>query len=175
MAVANIVALADELYVPFRGTDRQAGFVGSLQASAAVTGDATGGVADVSFTAQMDMFGFRPIIIPTRIVGFDDQAAATSIRLLYLPAGNERLKDTINEQGLALTQSAVNTFNFTELSIPIDPDQEAATSVLQAVWAANVNLKVYTLRLFAIVYDREELAKGKHKGKTWDTLLGGVR
>ncbi len=175
MAVDNSVFLGDELYVPFRGMDRAAGFVGTLQASVAVTGDGTGGVADVSLTASLDMFGFRPIIVPTRIVAFDDQAAATSIRLLMLPAGNERLKDTINEQGLALTQSAVNTFNFEQLSIPIEPNVMAATSVMQAVWAANVNLKVYTLRMFAIVYDREALAEGKEAGRAFDTLLGGVR
>ncbi len=176
MSVSTTVNFEDGLYVPFRGVDREAGFVGTFEINGADIGDGSGGTVTVSFASKRLEFGFHPIFVPTRIMTFDDQAAPTTVRVGIVETGNERLSDPFSEAKLSIGVPDTSNFaNFTDLAIPIEVQIETNTDVVQAFWPTNTNAKVYAARLFCVVYDAEAIARGKVQGKSLDTLLGGVR
>ncbi len=163
------------LYVPFRGVDREAGFVGTFEVNASDTGDGSGGTVTITFSSKRLEFGFHPIFVPTRIMTFDDQSSPTTVRVGIVEQGNERLADPFSEGRLAIAVGGSNFANFLDLAIPIEVQVETNSSVVQAFWGTNTNAIVYACRLFCVVYDAEAIARGKVKGKILDTLLGGVR
>ncbi len=175
VSVSNTVAMNEGLYVPFRGVDREASAVGTLHVVNTDTGDGSGGVVTLVYTMTREMFGFHPIFVPTRVLASDDQASATTIRLFYDNTGNERLTGTMFEHQLAVTTVGNNAVNFSALSIPIEPQERAATAVLSIVWTTNTNAKVYNGRVFGVMYDAEALSRRKGPGVTIDQLMAGIR
>lgn len=174
MSVVTVTQMADQLYVPFRGFDREAGMVGTLSVDINVTGDASGGTILGQLNMNFLEFGFHPIWVPTRVGGRDNLATAEEILLSYLQAGNERIATDIDEGRLALTINGINRIQFEHLAVPIEP-LSGGGLVLQGFWLSNVDTKLYHIHAFGPIYDAEALARGKEKGKTPDLLLGGVR
>ncbi len=164
------------LYVPFRGVDREAGFVGTFEVNGFDVGDGSGGTVTVTLASKRLEFGFHPIFVPTRIMTFDDQASATAVRVAIVEQGNERIDDPFSEAKTALAVGSGNNFaNFTDLAIPIEVQTDGNNPVVQAAWPTNTNAKSYQVRVFCVVYDAEAIARGKEKGRALDVLLGGAR
>ncbi len=171
----TLTVAADGLYVPFRGFDREAGIVGTLQVSGSATGDAGGGTVSVQITMREEEFGFHPIWVPTQVSVIDDLAAAEAVNLSFSSAGNERLAATQIEALLSIRSQSFNHAAFSELGVAIDPDIVAGAAVLTAGWTTNTLNKVYQLRAYGVIFDGQALARGKAPGKAVPALLGGVR
>ncbi len=169
----TLTVSGDGLYVPFRGFDREAGIVGTLQVAGSVTGDAGGGTASVRISMAPEEFGFHAIWVPTQVSTIDDLAAAEAVNLAFDTAGNERLESTQLEAQLAIRSQSFNFCSFTQLGIAIDPDTTGL--VLTAGWTTNTLNKVYQIRAYGVVFDGQALARGKHRGARVDQLLAGVR
>lgn len=175
MAVSTNRNVSDiGLYVPFRGVDREAGFVGSLFLDGATTGDASGGAIQIRILMRREEFGFHPIFVPTRVSAFDNATAETVV-FQYAPAGNERISDFTREPKLGIAGFGGNSMTFESLGIPIEPDQVDQAEIMGMQWSTNVDTKLYHAHIFGVVYDAEALARGKSQGKFFDVLLGGVR
>ncbi len=178
MAVSTSRAVSTDgvgLYVPYRGFDREAGIVGTLAVDAEVTGDGSGGAVTILITMARQEFGFHPIYVPTRVSSFDSLATPEVVMFQFDPAGNERISDSLRESSLAQAGFGGSSATFDKLGVPIEPDQEASTSVLVCQWTTNENGDTYHLHVFGVVYDAEALARAKRPGATPDQLLGGVR
>jgi len=175
MAVSTTRFASAGLYVPYRGVDRAVGMVGTLAIDAQTTGDGSGGAVSLLVAFARLEFGFHLIYVPTRVSTFDSLVTPEVVMFQYDPAGNERVADSLREASLAIAGFGGSSATFDKLGVPIEPDQETATSCLVAQWTTNTNALVYHLHVFGVVYDAEHMARGKRPGRTPDVLLGGVR
>lgn len=175
MTVTVNVAVADSLYVPFRGFDREAGAVGTLFVDGNATGDAGGGNIVIRVFMGFIEFGFHPIWVVTRMSALDDLATPEVVNVAIANAGNERLDADLQENVLTLAGFDLNVANFGHLGVPIEPDSSTTGTVLIATWSTNTDTKAYHFHAFGLLYDAEAMARGKQKGRSADPLLGGIR
>ncbi len=180
MAISQNRSVSDGLYVPFRGFDREAGPVGTLDVQAQATGDGGGGTVAINIQWNYIEFGFHPIWIPTMISVQDTLASAIPVEVLFRGLGNERILDfhaeivvTVASTFTTRNLGKVSDMGFT-LEAPLDA-KETLQTVMSAGWATNTNALLYEIHAYGVVYDAEALARGKQKGKAPDVLLGGVR
>ncbi len=180
MSISANVAVSGGLYVPFRGFDREAGAVGTLDVQGATVGDGSGGTVAINIQWNYLEFGFHPIWIPTMISVQDTLAVAELVEVLFRGLGNERIND-FHAENVTTTASVFTTRNLgkvTDLGFPIEPPEnskETLRTMLSAGWATNTNALLYELHAFGVIYDAEALARGKVRGRAPDLLLGGVR
>ncbi len=174
MSVVTVVQMADQLFVPYRGVDRESSIVGTISVDINVTGAAGGGTILGQLNMNFIEFGFHPIWVPTRVGGRDNLATAEEILLSYLQAGNERIATDVDEGLLATQINGINRGQFNQLAVPIESIR-AGGLVLQGFWLTNTDAKLYHIHAFGPVYDGEALARGKKKGKSVDNLLAGIR
>ncbi len=177
MSVSTSIDGNEGLYVPFRGFDRGAGAVGTLDIQGKTTGDGSGGTVAINIQMQRIMFGFHLIWVPTLVSIFDTLATAVDVELLLRGLGQERILD-FHAEIVTMTASTFTVRNLgraVNLALPIEPQSDTLGTVLSAGWATNTNALLYELHVFGAVYDAEALAKGKAEGKAADVLLAGVR
>jgi len=177
MAVSVSRAIADGLYTPFRGYDREAGAIGTVYVRGAATGTATGGTVSILFTLTRLVFGFHPILVVTRVMSQDDLAAVSPIRFGFNPSGNERMQTaSLNEIVASIAgDSSLNWAQAASLGVLIEPTSETEATVFQVVWGTNTDTKEYEAGMFGVLYDAEAIARGKSPGKAPDELLTGIR
>ncbi len=175
MSVAADIAINVGLFTPFmqdvRGGAEGKSPVGTLHIDQNVTGDGSGGIAQITMSATRIMFGFRAILAPTLIQAFDDLATPEEVRLQFGVTGNRRIGQGYEDARLAIAASGGNFTQFQPSGIIIESDTIAALNVLSWTWSTNTNAKVYRGRMFASVFDAELI---EAQGSISD-FLAGVR
>ncbi len=177
MSVSTSIDGNEGLFVPFRGFDREAGAVGTLDIQGKTVGDGSGGTVAINIQIQRLMFGFHIIWVPTLVSIFDTLATAVDVELLLRGLGQERILD-FHAEIVAMTASGFTPRNLgrgRNLALPIESQDDTLGTVISAGWATNTNALLYELHVFGAIYDGEALARGKQKGKGADVLLAGVR
>ncbi len=180
LAISDQIDVSSGLYVPFRGFDREAGPVGTLDVQSQTVADVSGGTVALNVRWNYEEFGFHMIWIPTMITIIDTLAAAETVEVLYRGLGNERIADFHGEIVTTVSSgfTARNIGKVAELGFPFEANvdaRETPQGIISAGWATNTNLLLYELHIFGPVYDAEALARGKQEGKSPDVLLAGVR
>ncbi len=180
MSISTNIVVSDGLYVPFRGFDREAGPVGTLDVQGQTVGDGSGGTVAINIQWNYEEFGFHGIWVPTMISIQDTLASAIPVEVLFRGLGNERINDFHGEivTPTASTFTTRNLGKVTDLAFPLEAPQnsrETLRTVITAGWATNTNALLYELHVYGVLYDAESLARGKMRGKAPDLLLGGVR
>ncbi len=132
------------LYVPFRGTDRAYGPVGTIDVDASGVGDASGGTFTIFVTMPFELFGFHVMLVLTQVVTEDNLATAERVGFSFRPTGNERVRAEHQEVVLALRSQSANWASFPQLGVPVE-GEGAGTAVLGAHWQTNTDTKVYSL------------------------------
>lgn len=172
MAIAVNRSLTDALYVPFHQKGRDSALVGTLFMDAEVTGDSSSGTVQISIQMRTQLFGFRPLLVPTKVGTRDVLAQEKIVAIFYASAGNRRLNDNFIENVQALRTNSVNTCILQNNAIPIEgSSREAEATVLGATWPTNTDGFLYHLHLFAAVYDLEVVAARGYV----DPMMAGLR
>jgi len=175
MAVSTNVGVASSDFTPFRtaarGGDDGYEPVGTLFVNGGATGDVTGGTVEALIRVRRDILGFPMIWIPTMISVSDTLAAAEEILVALNQNGNARIHADLQTAILTVRASGTNAGIITDLIVPIEPDQDSTTRIIQAVWATNTDGKAYHLHVFGPVFDRQLMAEG---GRI-NPLVAGIR
>ncbi len=162
MSIDTTTTLATAaLYTPFRGV-RRSGVVGTLHARMGATGDGSGGTVAIQLSMVGDEFGFPLLFVPT-LIGAESPNQENPV--LTYQAGIERIGGQGGEFERVLIHSVGNARNIAEragssphISVVFNPDQPAV-EVLQVIWATNTTSGSYTVNLYAMCYDQQEMAK----------------
>lgn len=170
---ATVVSAGD--FTPFRtgfrgGVDA-ADPVGTLFVDAEAVGDGSGGTVIIRVQVVQDVLGFPMIWVPTTIVISDNLAAAETVLVRLSRVGNARVSSDMFTVVTPVRAVSVNATIIPNLVLPIEPDQNSASDVLQATWATNTNVKVYHVHVLGPVFDRQLMAMGE---KVHD-LVAGIR
>lgn len=159
-------AITSVLYVPFRGAGRY-GPVGTFSFDGSVTGDGSGGQANVQLQLNgREQFGFKPILL-VKEVGLEDNLGTAEDVMVYADNSSERLSAPMRVVVPMVQHGGSTTLNLGRL-----PDTRwlleqtlaqfgdgDATKVLIAQWETNTSSKVYHLHAWGIVFDEEWLAR----------------
>jgi hypothetical protein len=175
MAVSTSAGLEEGRYTPFLAQARSGGngVVGTLSGAWSASGNGTGGGVTLGITMKAIAFGFRALIVPTLTTIEDTLSSAALMRFIWSTAGNRRLRASgdITQAVLPTQVSSVNYGQVEAAGIMVEGIDRSARTVFQAIWPTNTNLKSYRLRMFAVVYDAEQLERnGEVNG-----LLEGIR
>lgn len=174
MAVSGTGELLESAYRPWHTMERGAdtGVVGVVAVNAEVTGAAGGGTATIHVKAPRNLFGFPYALVPTFLSTSDNLATAEVVSVSIRAGGNRLLSTSLTQAVLPVVSSGPsNIAVFEHLAVPIEPDQEVSTSIIQALWDTNTDTKVYHVHAFFLVFDLQLIAR---KGRIPD-LLAGLR
>ncbi len=162
MALSVDVEFRDGLYVPYRGLVKGENPAGTYSALMSATGNASGGALQLVMRARRLEFGFHPIITLVLVETSDNLAAADEQLFQYNVApGNERvaLAMSIPKVTAASTTGFRSLYRGEDLPIPIEPVSETDQAIFLVSWQTNTDTKVYQVRVFAMIWDAEVLAR----------------
>jgi len=174
MAVSVQVDLGGALFVPVMQRPRGGrgyGFpVGTLAVNAEATGAAGGGVVSIQLQATRTMFGFRVLLVPTKVISQSELAAVEAVAFVWRQVGNRRL----NMDLVQVAQEVASGDHFAEvdaIGILIEPTDDTLRDVCNVNWQTNTDTKVYHAHVLFAVYDLEIL----EKHGSLSSLVTGVR
>ncbi len=153
----NFIGNDSTIYVPHRGVSRT-GIVGTYAYRATAAGDVSGGGVDHILKMQGDELGFPALLVPTLFGARDNLATAEDV-LVSMLSNNERIPANLERRIQMGVADGLNTGELQGSYIPVEFDSESSENMWQWGWATNTDGKTYAAFMFAVVYDRQAMAR----------------